>query len=55
MSAPPECSGEKRSLPSTKADISAPPAKHIKEEEDDVTWRTHQINNNLPILQHWRD
>ncbi|EAZ5183808.1 SET domain-containing protein-lysine N-methyltransferase, partial [Salmonella enterica] len=37
MSAPPECSGEKRSLPSTKADISAPPAKHIKEEEDDVT------------------
>ncbi len=55
VSAPPECSGEKRSLPSTKADISAPPAKHIKEEEDDVTWRTHQINNNLPILQHWRD
>ncbi|ENY2728833.1 SET domain-containing protein-lysine N-methyltransferase, partial [Salmonella enterica] len=55
MSAPPECSGEKRSLPSTKADISAPPAKHIKEEEDDVTCRTHQINNNLPILQHWRD
>ncbi|HHS0961215.1 TPA: SET domain-containing protein-lysine N-methyltransferase, partial [Salmonella enterica subsp. enterica] len=37
VSAPPECSGEKRSLPSTKADISAPPAKHIKEEEDDVT------------------
>lgn len=55
MSAPPERSGEKRSLPSTKADISAPPAKQIKEEEDDVTWRTHQINNNLPILQHWRD
>ncbi|EKK3319990.1 SET domain-containing protein-lysine N-methyltransferase [Salmonella enterica] len=54
MSAPPERSGEKRSLPSTKEDISAPPAKHIKE-EDDVTWRTHQINNNLPILQHWRD
>ncbi|EDW4359738.1 SET domain-containing protein, partial [Salmonella enterica subsp. salamae] len=27
MSAPPECSGEKRSLPSAKADISAPPAK----------------------------
>ncbi|ECF5951748.1 SET domain-containing protein, partial [Salmonella enterica subsp. diarizonae] len=24
-------------------------------EEDDVTWRTHQINNNLPILRHWRD
>ncbi|WP_139387273.1 SET domain-containing protein-lysine N-methyltransferase, partial [Salmonella enterica] len=24
-------------------------------EEDPVTWRTHQINNNLPILQHWRD
>ncbi|EMY7460337.1 SET domain-containing protein-lysine N-methyltransferase [Salmonella enterica] len=46
---------EKRSLPSTKEDISAPPAKQIKEEEDDVTWRTHQINNNLPILQHWRD
>ncbi|EHX3574205.1 TPA: SET domain-containing protein-lysine N-methyltransferase [Salmonella enterica subsp. salamae serovar 48:z81:z39] len=55
VSAPPERSGEKRSLPSTKADISAPPAKHIKEEEDDVTCRTHQINNNLPILQHWRD
>ncbi|ECY7950104.1 SET domain-containing protein, partial [Salmonella enterica subsp. enterica serovar Thompson] len=55
MSAPPECSGEKRSLPSTKADISAPPAKHIKEEEDDVTCRTHQINNNLPILQDWSD
>ncbi|HFD8256788.1 TPA: SET domain-containing protein-lysine N-methyltransferase [Salmonella enterica] len=55
MSAPPEYCGEKRSLPSTKADISAPPAKQIKEEEDDVTWRTHQINNNLPILQHWRD
>ncbi|HGY0506248.1 TPA: SET domain-containing protein-lysine N-methyltransferase, partial [Salmonella enterica] len=55
MSAPPEHCGEKRSLPSTKADISAPPAKQIKEEEDDVTWRTHQINNNLPILQHWRD
>ncbi|ECJ4606634.1 SET domain-containing protein [Salmonella enterica subsp. enterica serovar Telhashomer] len=55
MSTPPERSGEKRSLPSTKADISAPPAKQIKEEEDDVTWRTHQINNNLPILQHWRD
>ncbi|HER1288693.1 TPA: SET domain-containing protein-lysine N-methyltransferase [Salmonella enterica subsp. enterica serovar Elomrane] len=55
VSAPPECSGEKRSLPSTKADISAPPAKQIKEEEDDVTCRTHQINNNLPILQHWRD
>ncbi|EDT8795976.1 SET domain-containing protein-lysine N-methyltransferase [Salmonella enterica subsp. enterica] len=55
VSTPPERSGEKRSLPSTKADISAPPAKQIKEEEDDVTWRTHQINNNLPILQHWRD
>ncbi|HFW3272364.1 TPA: SET domain-containing protein-lysine N-methyltransferase [Salmonella enterica subsp. enterica serovar Birkenhead] len=55
VSAPPECSGEKRSLPSTKADISAPPAKHIKEEEDDVTCRTHQINNNLPILQDWSD
>ncbi|EKS7553959.1 SET domain-containing protein-lysine N-methyltransferase [Salmonella enterica] len=54
MTAPPEHSGEKRSLPSTKEDISAPPAKQIKEEEDDVTWRTHQINNNLPILRHWR-
>ncbi|ESE82812.1 hypothetical protein SEI61121_15798 [Salmonella enterica subsp. indica serovar 6,14,25:z10:1,(2),7 str. 1121] len=52
---PPENSGEKRSPPSTKEDIAAPPAKQIKEEEDDVTWRTHQINNNLPILQHWRD
>ncbi|ELX3684501.1 SET domain-containing protein-lysine N-methyltransferase [Salmonella enterica] len=55
VSTPPASSGEKRSLPSTKEDISAPPAKQIKEEEDDVTWRTHQINNNLPILQHWRD
>ncbi|EAB6785796.1 SET domain-containing protein [Salmonella enterica subsp. enterica serovar Kentucky] len=55
MSTPPERSGEKRSLPSTKEDISAPPAKQIKEEEDDVTWLTHQINNNLPILRHWRD
>lgn len=55
MSTPPERSGEKRSLPSTKEDTSAPQAKQIKEEEDDVTWRTHQINNKLPILQHWRD
>ncbi|EBH8909458.1 SET domain-containing protein-lysine N-methyltransferase [Salmonella enterica] len=55
VSAQPASSGEKRSLPSTKEDITAPPAKQIKEEEDDVTWRTHQINNNLPILQHWRD
>ncbi|EKT2428771.1 SET domain-containing protein-lysine N-methyltransferase [Salmonella enterica] len=55
VSTPPASSGEKRSLPSTKEDISAPPAKQMKEEEDDVTWRTHQINNNLPILQHWRD
>lgn len=52
---PPESSGEKRSPPSTKEDIAAPPAKQIKEEEDHVTWRTHQINNNLPILQHWCD
>ncbi|EDV9707505.1 SET domain-containing protein-lysine N-methyltransferase [Salmonella enterica subsp. enterica] len=55
MSTPPKRSGEKRSLPSTKEDTSAPLAKQIKEEEDDVTWRTHQINNKLPILQHWRD
>ncbi|ECZ0487819.1 SET domain-containing protein-lysine N-methyltransferase [Salmonella enterica] len=55
VSTPPASSGEKRSLPSTKEDISAPPAKQMKEEEDDVTWRTHQINNNLPILQHWHD
>ncbi|EFO8850063.1 SET domain-containing protein [Salmonella enterica subsp. enterica serovar Kentucky] len=55
VSTPLERSGEKRSLPSTKEDISAPPAKQIKEEEDDVTWLTHQINNNLPILRHWRD
>ncbi|EGF5864700.1 SET domain-containing protein-lysine N-methyltransferase [Salmonella enterica] len=55
VSTPPASSGEKRSLPSTKEDISAPPAKQMKEEEDDVTWRTHQINNKLPILQHWRD
>ncbi len=54
VSTPPASSGEKRSLPSTKEDISAPPAKQIKE-EDVVTWRTHQINNNLPILQHWHD
>ncbi|HGG3555379.1 TPA: SET domain-containing protein-lysine N-methyltransferase [Salmonella enterica subsp. salamae serovar 42:g,t:-] len=52
---PPESSGEKRSLSLTTENISAPPAKQIKEEEDPVTWRTHQINNNLPILQHWRD
>ncbi|ENG0936863.1 SET domain-containing protein-lysine N-methyltransferase [Salmonella enterica] len=52
---PPESSGEKRSLSLTTEDISAPPAKQFKEEEDPVTWRTHQINNNLPILQHWRD
>ncbi|ECJ3056614.1 SET domain-containing protein, partial [Salmonella enterica subsp. salamae] len=55
MGTPPESSGEKRSLSLTTEDISAPPAKQIKEEEDPVTWRTHQINNNLPILQHWRD
>ncbi|EAN8327096.1 SET domain-containing protein-lysine N-methyltransferase [Salmonella enterica] len=55
VSTQPASSGEKRSLPSTKEDITPPPAKQIKEEEDDVTWRTHQINNNLPILQHWRD
>ncbi|ECC7444793.1 TPA: SET domain-containing protein-lysine N-methyltransferase [Salmonella enterica subsp. enterica serovar Newport] len=55
VSMPPERSGGKRSRPSTKEDIPAPPAKQIKEEEDDVTWRTHQINNNLPILQHWSD
>ncbi|EEL2513796.1 SET domain-containing protein-lysine N-methyltransferase [Salmonella enterica] len=55
VSTPPASSREKRSFPSTKEDITAPPAKQIKEEEDDVTWRTHQINNNLPILQHWRD
>ncbi|ECV9820137.1 SET domain-containing protein-lysine N-methyltransferase [Salmonella enterica subsp. houtenae] len=41
--------------PQDSEDIAAPPAKQMKEEEDDVTWRTHQINNNLPILQHWRD
>ncbi|EDV2601796.1 hypothetical protein YL12_004730, partial [Salmonella enterica subsp. houtenae] len=40
--------------PQDSEDIAAPPAKQIKE-EDVVTWRTHQINNNLPILQHWRD
>ncbi|EEO7412439.1 SET domain-containing protein-lysine N-methyltransferase, partial [Salmonella enterica] len=39
VSTPPASSGEKRSLPSTKEDISTPPAKQIKEEEDDVTWR----------------
>ncbi|ECF5831884.1 SET domain-containing protein-lysine N-methyltransferase, partial [Salmonella enterica subsp. salamae] len=52
---PPESCGEKRSLPLDTEDVSVPPAKQIKEEEDPVTWRTHQINNNLPILQHWRD
>ncbi|SUG48156.1 phage-like protein [Salmonella enterica subsp. arizonae] len=55
MSPPPQNHGEKRSLPRTNEDNSAPPAKQIKEEEDAVTWRTHQINNDLPILQHWRD
>ncbi|ECF5899281.1 SET domain-containing protein [Salmonella enterica subsp. salamae] len=55
VSPAPASSGEKRSLSLTTEDISAPPAKQIKEEEDPVTWRTHQINNNLPILQHWRD
>ncbi|ECE6742681.1 SET domain-containing protein [Salmonella enterica subsp. salamae] len=55
VSPAPASSGEKRSLPLTTEDISAPPSKQIKEEEDPVTWRTHQINNNLPILQHWRD
>ncbi|ECC9151289.1 SET domain-containing protein-lysine N-methyltransferase [Salmonella enterica subsp. salamae] len=55
VSPAPASSGEKRSLPLATEDISAPPAKQIKEEEDPVTWRTHQINNNLPILQHWRD
>ncbi|EBF1292078.1 SET domain-containing protein-lysine N-methyltransferase [Salmonella enterica] len=40
--------------PQDSEDIAAPPAKQIKE-EDVVTWRTHQINNNLPILQHWHD
>ncbi|HCL5285104.1 TPA: SET domain-containing protein-lysine N-methyltransferase, partial [Salmonella enterica] len=55
VSPAPASSGEKRSLSLATEDISAPPAKQIKEEEDPVTWRTHQINNNLPILQHWRD
>ncbi|EGC6140272.1 SET domain-containing protein-lysine N-methyltransferase [Salmonella enterica] len=55
VSPPPQNHGEKRSLPRTNEDNSAPPAKQIKEEEDAVTWRTHQINNDLPILQHWRD
>ncbi|EKI6209427.1 SET domain-containing protein, partial [Salmonella enterica] len=40
--------------PQDSEDIAAPPAKQIKE-EDVVTWGTHQINNNLPILQHWHD
>ncbi|ENZ9712673.1 SET domain-containing protein-lysine N-methyltransferase, partial [Salmonella bongori] len=48
-------SGDKRALPLAEEDISAPQAKQIKKEEDAVTWRTHQIDNNLPILQHWRD
>ncbi|EBA3109287.1 SET domain-containing protein, partial [Salmonella enterica] len=52
MSPAPASHGEKHSLPLTTEDIPAPPAKQIKEEEDTVTWRTHQINNNLPILQH---
>ncbi|EDS2584773.1 SET domain-containing protein, partial [Salmonella enterica] len=55
VSPAPASHGEKHSLPLTTEDIPAPPAKQIKEEEDTVTWRTHQINNNLPILQHWRD
>ncbi|ECC1662281.1 SET domain-containing protein-lysine N-methyltransferase [Salmonella enterica subsp. salamae] len=52
---PPTSSGDKRPLPLATEDIPALPAKQIKAEEDPVTWRTHQINNNLPILQHWRD
>ncbi|EIT4622797.1 SET domain-containing protein-lysine N-methyltransferase [Salmonella bongori] len=48
-------SGDKRALPLAGEDIPAPPTKQIKKEEDAVTWRTHQIDNNLPILQHWRD
>ncbi|WP_370626994.1 SET domain-containing protein-lysine N-methyltransferase, partial [Salmonella bongori] len=48
-------SGDKRALPLEGEDIPAPPTKQIKKEEDAVTWRTHQIDNNLPILQHWRD
>ncbi|HDC1416246.1 TPA: SET domain-containing protein-lysine N-methyltransferase [Salmonella enterica] len=55
VSPAPANSREKRSLPLATENISAPPAKQIKEEEDPVTWRTHQINNNLPILQYWRD
>ncbi|HDJ2741658.1 TPA: SET domain-containing protein, partial [Salmonella bongori] len=55
MSTPSESIGDKRSLPWAEEDISAPQAKQIKKEEDAVTWRTHQIDNNLPILQHWRD
>ncbi|EDP8673050.1 SET domain-containing protein [Salmonella bongori] len=47
--------GDKRALPLEGEDIPAPPTKQIKKEEDAVTWRTHQIDNNLPILQHWRD
>ncbi len=27
----------------------------IKEEEDIVTWQTHQMNNDLPILQDWHN
>ncbi|HAU3361551.1 TPA: SET domain-containing protein [Salmonella enterica subsp. salamae] len=55
VSPTPASSGEKRSFPLATEDIPTPPAKQIKEEEDPVTWRTHQIHNNLPILQHWRD
>ncbi|ECC8734860.1 SET domain-containing protein [Salmonella bongori] len=48
-------SGDKRALPVAGEDIPVPTTKQIKKEEDAVTWRTHQIDNNLPILQHWRD
>ncbi|ASG55193.1 SET domain-containing protein [Salmonella bongori] len=48
-------SGDKRAIPVAGEDIPVPTTKQIKKEEDAVTWRTHQINNNLPILQHWRD
>ncbi|EGB0328594.1 TPA: SET domain-containing protein-lysine N-methyltransferase [Salmonella enterica subsp. enterica serovar Poona] len=51
----PAGSGEKRPLLRAQEDMSVLTVKRIKEEEDTVTWRTHQINNNLPILQHWRD
>lgn len=51
----PKSPPRKRSLPECGHSETAIPEKVIKEEEDIVTWRTHQMNNDLPILQNWRN